>query len=422
MDETSRPDYEFGGFRLDTALQVLISPSGEAVPLPSRAFATLKYLVERSGELVDKSALMATVWPKTVVADNNLSQCILALRKALGESAGERRFILTVPGRGYKFVAPVRVVQHEDSTALRDAAATVDVVASIATLQQRLWFKVVAGVAGVVVVGSAIWLWNTRQHLVTSPAEYQPLTDVTDSATAPALSADGRLLAFVRNSGWLLDSGQIWLKVLPNGEPVQLTSALGNVFAPVFTPDGAGVSYSVSDPKLNSWDTWTIPVTGAGQPTRLLPNATSLTYIGQHEVMYSEFKGGIHLGIVTSMDDRSHHRDIYAPSHERGMAHFSYLSPDRQSVLVAEMGSTGEFQNCRLVPFDGSSAGYAVGPNGRCTSAAWSRDGQWMYFSAMVDGHWHLWRQRYPKANRSRLPLVPPARRVSPSLRTVIRF
>ena len=113
MDQIARNDYEFGGFRLDSNLQLLICPTGEPVSLPSRAFATLRYLVERSGEIVEKSALMNEVWPKTVVAENNLSQCILTLRKALGESAGDRHFILTVPGRGFKFVAPVRVVPHE---------------------------------------------------------------------------------------------------------------------------------------------------------------------------------------------------------------------------------------------------------------------------------------------------------------------
>ena len=109
MDHITKVDYEFEGFRLDSNLQVLICPTGDSVSLPSRAFATLRYLVERSGEIVEKSALMNEVWPTTVVAENNLNQCILTLRKVLGESAGDRHFILTVPGRGYKFVAPVRV-------------------------------------------------------------------------------------------------------------------------------------------------------------------------------------------------------------------------------------------------------------------------------------------------------------------------
>jgi dipeptidyl aminopeptidase/acylaminoacyl peptidase len=112
--------------------------------------------------------------------------------------------------------------------------------------------------------------------------------------------------------------------------------------------------------------------------------------------MYSEFKTGLHLGIVSSMDDRSSHREIYLPSHERGMAHFSYLSPDRTSVLVVEMGKTGDWERCRLVPFDGHSAGGPIGPAGACQFAAWSPDGKWMYFAAEVSGHSHLWRQRYP--------------------------
>ena len=103
-------------------------------------------------------------------------------------------------------------------------------------------------------------------------------------------------------------------------------------------------------------DTWIVPITG-GETVRLLPNASGLSFIGPHQVMYSEFKTGLHLGIVTSLDDRSQHREIYLPDHERGMAHFSYLSPDRKSVLVVEMDRTANFQRCRLVPFDGSSPG-----------------------------------------------------------------
>ena len=118
MDQlNTQTDYEFGGFRLDTVLQVLVAGSGEPIALPARAYDALRYLVERAGELVDKPALMRAVWPNTVVEDNNLNQCILALRKALGETAGERRFILTVPGRGFKFVAPVRPVYASRASA-----------------------------------------------------------------------------------------------------------------------------------------------------------------------------------------------------------------------------------------------------------------------------------------------------------------
>src|SRR5271170_3239477 len=130
MDQTSTPSYEFEGFRLDTVLQVLSSPTGEPVTLPSRVFETLRYLVERSGELVEKSTLMKAVWPRTVVEENNLSQCIFTLRKVLGEAAGERRFILTVPGRGFKFVAPVNVIPNVRNEPLTRAASS-DPIAAV---------------------------------------------------------------------------------------------------------------------------------------------------------------------------------------------------------------------------------------------------------------------------------------------------
>jgi TolB-like protein/DNA-binding winged helix-turn-helix (wHTH) protein len=80
---------------------------GQRVALNSRAFDLLLHFVRHPGELLDKDRLMKAVWPNTVVEENNLNQSIGAIRKALGESPGEHRFIVTEPGRGYRFVAPV---------------------------------------------------------------------------------------------------------------------------------------------------------------------------------------------------------------------------------------------------------------------------------------------------------------------------
>jgi DNA-binding winged helix-turn-helix (wHTH) protein/Tol biopolymer transport system component len=423
MDQTSTPSYEFEGFRLDTVLQVLLSPTGEPIALPSRAFETLRYLVERSGEVVEKSSLMKAVWPKAVVEENNLNQCIFTLRKVLGEAAGERRFILTVPGRGFKFVAPVNVIPNARYEPLKNAELSVQqpgpapadpVVATSSAMpartlkrQQRLWIMLAVACAAVLAIGAARFLFNSHPPAVTSSAEYEPLTDMADSATAPALSPDGHLLVFISGGDPFLSAGQIWLKLLPDGEPVQLTHTAGLIFAPTFTPDGTHVAYSAVDQAPGgTWNTWIVPITG-GESVRLLPNASGLSFIGPHAVMYSEFKTGLHLGIVSSLDDRSQHREIYLPSHERGMAHYSYLSPDRKSVLVVEMDRTANFQRCLLMPFDGSSPGTPVGPAGACLSASWSPSGDWMYFSVQIGGHWHLWRQRYPDGQPQQITFGP---------------
>ena len=415
MDQlNTQTDYEFGGFRLDTVLQVLVAGSGEPIVLPARAYDALRYLVERAGELVDKPSLMRAVWPNTVVEENNLNQCILALRKALGETAGERRFILTVPGRGFKFVAAVRPVYASRALAIADEPVLLPDAGSttpdLAPAQQRLRPRhLLMGLALLAAVSAAtVFFMAQRARPVTSPNEYEALTDLGDSATAPALSPDGKMLTFIGGGSSFLSEGQVYLKLLPDGEPVRLTNVPGPIFAPTFIAQGARVAYTFVQKQndLLSWDTWTVPVTG-GEPALLLSNAAALSSIGAHQTMYSEMRGGLHMGIVTSADDRRAERDIYFPGHERGMAHYSYLSPDRRSVLVVEMDRAGEWQRCRVVPFDGGSPGIQVGPAGRCKSAAWSPDGKWMYFAADVGGHSHLWRQQYPRGDAQQITFGP---------------
>ncbi len=229
---------------------------------------------------------------------------------------------------------------------------------------------------------------------------YEPITDFTDSATAPALSPDGRMVTFIRGGSWFMTkTGQIYVKMLPNGEPVRLTDDSRAKFGPVFSPDGSRVAYTAMEPSAGdlTWDTWTVPISG-GAPTRLLANAAGLSWIDPRHVLFSEIQPGttVHMGLVTATEDRRDARPIYLPPHERGMAHFSYLSPDRVWVLIVEMGPMGTFERCRLLPFDGSSTGRQVGPTGMCHAAAWSPDQRWMYFAAVVDGRSHLWRQRFP--------------------------
>jgi eukaryotic-like serine/threonine-protein kinase len=226
---------------------------------------------------------------------------------------------------------------------------------------------------------------------ITDPSEYTQITDFTDSVTAPSLSPDGRMVTFIRGTELFLSSGQIYVKLLPDGEPRRLTDSSKRKLGPVFTPDGSRIAYSQVD--ANDWNTWMVPVLG-GEPSLLLANASGLVWLDRKRVMFSEFKDPRpHLGLVTATESRAEHREIYFPSHVRGMAHYSYASPDRKWVLVVEMDGTGAFDRCRLVPFGGTEAGRPVGPAGKCMSAAWSPDGKWMYFSAEVGRQSHLWRE-----------------------------
>ena len=251
----------------------------------------------------------------------------------------------------------------------------------------------VAGLVLIAAVGAgAWWLMNASERPITDASEYVAITDFTDSVTAPSLSPDGRMVTFIRGNEWFLSRGQIYVKLLPDGEPRPLTDTPKLKFGPVFTPDGSRVAYSQDDGS-SGWNTWTVPVLG-GTPSRFLPNASGLVWLDRNHVMFSEFVDPRpHLGIVTTTDSRSARQEVYFPVHVRGMAHYSFPSPDHQWVLVVEMDGTGAFNRCRLVPFAGRGAGRQVGPDGKCTAAAWSPDSRWMYFSVEVGRQSHLWRE-----------------------------
>ena len=246
-DQINKADYEFEGFRRDSNLQILIGPAGEPIPpsissirdvaLPGRAIGR-----DRRESRVDERSVA-----KNSRRREQLKPVILTLRKMLGESASDRRFILTVPGRGFKFVAPVRAVPHEPYMAAMSVASQRPATAPevpdqipgsgaaqwISNWKRWRWPMVLVGACIVLTVCAARWLSNASRPAVASPSGYQPLTDVVDSATAPALSPDGRMLVFIRNGAWMLGSGQIWARTLPYGEDMRLTSASCN---PLFAP------------------------------------------------------------------------------------------------------------------------------------------------------------------------------------------
>ena len=106
--------YQFGEFRVDPVRRRLLR-GGEPVAVTSKCFSLLVVLLERHGEIVDKEELFREVWPDTYVTEANLTQNVSSLRKALGERAGDKRYIVTVPGRGYCFVAEVTDISSDAS-------------------------------------------------------------------------------------------------------------------------------------------------------------------------------------------------------------------------------------------------------------------------------------------------------------------
>ena len=254
-------------------------------------------------------------------------------------------------------------------------------------------YSAVAAATVLLAIGIAAYFLHRSSpaHPPTSSA-WEQLTFFTDSAVYPALSSDGRMLAFIRGENSFFGPGDVFVKMLPSGEPVQLTHDSKMKLSPSFSPDNSRIAYSVVGP----WDSYEVPVLG-GEPRLLLPNSSSVTWIESGKrLLFSEIKEGLHMAIVTTDEDRGHSQDVYVPAGNRSMAHHSYLSPNGRWVLIVQMDSRGEILPCRVVPFSGQGEVNVVGPPiGVCHAGAWSPDGNWIYVTAKTDD-FHLWRQRFP--------------------------
>lgn len=135
--------YLFDRFQLDVTRRKLLNAGGLVQRLNSRAMEALLLLVANAGEVVEKQRLIQAIWPHTIVEDNNLNQCILAIRKALGEAGGSNRYVMTVPGRGFCFVCPVQVRIQES---VDETTPPPDPVARV-LLDPAFWLGLVLGVA-----------------------------------------------------------------------------------------------------------------------------------------------------------------------------------------------------------------------------------------------------------------------------------
>lgn len=116
--------FEFGEFRIDPSDRTLRRHES-AVALQRRAFDVLLYLVKNPGRVVTKDELLKNVWPDAFVDENNLTQSISVLRKALDDHPGANTYITTLPGRGYQFIAPVNVIGHESDLELESPLANI---------------------------------------------------------------------------------------------------------------------------------------------------------------------------------------------------------------------------------------------------------------------------------------------------------
>jgi DNA-binding winged helix-turn-helix (wHTH) protein/Tol biopolymer transport system component len=403
----------FGDFDLDVRDGEL-RHTGRLVKIQPQPLRVLAVLAERAGTVVSREELRSKIWGDAtfVEFDQGLNYCIRQIRVALSDEAAQPVYLETVKKRGYRFIAPTIVERDAPDIAARGVPDAVDQGVHAAppppSVPRFPGLRPLANVGLLlVVVAGGGWL-STRWMRAgdASPSlvrDMRPITDFADSAVAPVLSPDGHMVAFIRGGSSFLTADQIYVKMLPDGEPRQLTHDPRLKYGPAFSADGNELSYTVLEHK--GWSTYVVSVLG-GEPRLLLTNAGGLTWLERDRLLFGQIKSGQHMGIVMARGGNDAH-ELYLPDHERGMAHYAYASPDRTSAIVVEMDQYGGWARCHLISLDMKAATRTVGPAGRCRSAGWSPDGRWMYFAAEVDGQQHLWRQQLSTDRAEQLTFGP---------------
>ncbi|MCC6861552.1 MAG: PD40 domain-containing protein [Bryobacterales bacterium] len=239
----TRRIYRFGEFCLDATAKILLR-DGEPIRAPRKAVETLLALLENAGQVVTKEELMAGLWPDRVVGEANLAQNIAVARRVTKVLPGAPGYIETFSGTGYRIVGPVTVTDEAvEGPHPQPANGLPAVPAPLKGLRRyRRPLTWAAAAAGLLLAAAGIWL-SRRPSGETQEARRVPVARLAGKEQQPAISADGRRVAFV----WERDeSGQggIWVQEEGASSPRRISPADGAGYSsPAWSPDGRRLAY-----------------------------------------------------------------------------------------------------------------------------------------------------------------------------------
>src|SRR4051812_28587308 len=172
--------YHFGPFLLDRTARVLLRDD-KPVVITAKIFESLVMLVENRGRVVAKNELLVTLWPDTTVEEGNLAQTISILRKVLDDSPKQHRYIATIPGRGYSFVASV-----SEASSLSNPTSH-----SRSSARAPVPYYLITSIAVLLLLGIAAFFLPRRSPQASTFYSSVPLTNYKGSEICPSFAPDG---------------------------------------------------------------------------------------------------------------------------------------------------------------------------------------------------------------------------------------
>ena len=256
--------YEFGRFRLEPSERRLLR-GDEIVALTPKAFDTLHLLVRNSGHLVEKDELIRMLWPGTFVEEGNLSNNVFLLRKALGDNS---EFIETVPGRGYRFIGPVRQLTKTVSGSLNGVFETGSqpglptMVAGRGRSRERIAWTSAAFLAVVALALGIGYVQRAAKPLL--PIQFtieSPTKGPFGYRTPLSVSPDGKRIAFVQNDETQMP--WVWVRGIALTDPVKLEATAGAATLTAWAADSNSLFFSTHDAIRKVDRLKRVPISGA---------------------------------------------------------------------------------------------------------------------------------------------------------------
>ena len=224
MKELPNNLISFAEFELDPVHRRLLR-DGETVALHAKAFDLLNFLAQHNGKIVSKDEILDAVWEGSFVEESNLVVQISALRKALGETKNSPRFLVTVPGKGYKFVADIDenifiIETHSISELTIEQVEEIEPSRLAFSGYQSFNLKWMAFVGiGILAIAGIGWVWS--KSLQPSPNKQVKLSKITTSGkiVTATMSPDGNFAVFSQKE----DKGEsLWLRQIETGSEKQI--------------------------------------------------------------------------------------------------------------------------------------------------------------------------------------------------------
>lgn len=410
MSEHPQRFFEFENFLLDSQ-QRLVFRDGQPLDLTPKVFDILLELVESGGRVLEKKQLMERVWPDSFVEESNLTQQISTLRKKLGQDSTQQRFILTVPGRGYRFVAPVKswdddaivTVQERirSRVTIRDGAEAADKpaievvhssqkVLPAATSRARpraLFLMIVA----LIVVGAGVFL-IARFLRRSTP---QPFTNIkltrftTDGkVVAAAISPNGKQVAYAEDEG---GRHSLWVRqVATSNTGVQIIGpATWRYNALTFSPDNDYVYFTAQEINAPAI-LYRVPALG-GTPTKLIEDVdTPPTFSpdGKRIAYLRGYPDVKETSVMTANADGSAESKLSSvkdPRMQLNLGPGPAWSADGETIVcsVSEIGEGETLQEIyRVTVRSGELKPLTHGRWSKVFRLAWAKDGQGVMMSA----------------------------------------